>query len=425
VQKYVVQPDENGAFMRRPKIILTSILGTVLEFYDFTLYGVFAAILAKVYFPTHSETASLLAAYGAFLAGFIMRPFGALMFGYFGDKFGRKKALSFSILFMGLPTLVIGITPSFEMIGLLAPLIIVGCRLLQGASAGGEYNGASIFALEHMGNKYPGFVSALIGCSGGIGGLLAMAMGFMVTSINGPSWIWRIPFILGAFISLLGFYLRRRIDETPVFEAMKKNNKISKTPLKEMIRNYFSSMAITFSIGALDGAVAYSLIGFMNGYLTSSLGIPLSDAMFLNMVGLAVYLLSTPLMGLWFDFSKPTLFIRMMCLSIVLLMPLVFWMMQMGTWHYLLGGEFIFALLFGALSGAQGSYMQQLFPSQGRYTGISFSYSLGSTIFGGTAPILLTYLISESSNLLVPGYFLSALGALCFIITFLKLPKAL
>ncbi len=408
------------ATMKKSKIIFTSILGTVLEFYDFTLYGVFAAILAKVYFPAHSDTASLLAAYGAFLAGFVMRPFGALLFGYLGDKFGRKHALSVSILLMGLPTLIMGITPDFEYIGILAPLIIVGCRLLQGASAGGEYNGAAIFALEHIGDKYPGFVSAIIGSSGGIGGLLAMGMGFLVTSTQGPNWMWRVPFILGALISLLGFYLRRRVDETPVFEEMKRNKTISKKPLHHVIKNHLPSMIKTFSIGALDGAVAYTLIGFMNVYFTNSLGIPLHDAMLLNMIGLAVYLVATPLMGLWFDFSNSQLFIRVMCLMTILFMPVVFIMIQMKTWPHLLGAEFIFAILFAALSGSQNSYMQKLFPSQGRYTGISFSYNLGSTIFGGTAPIFLTYIISVYNDPLIPGYFLSGMGALCLVTTFLK-----
>jgi MHS family proline/betaine transporter-like MFS transporter len=401
------------------KIIFISFLGTSLEFYDFTLYGIFASAIATHFFPAENEMLSLLAAFGAFAAGFIMRPLGGLLFGYIGDTYGRRQALSLSILLMGIPTLITALLPTYEIIGILAPIVIVVSRLLQGLSTGGEFNGAAIFALEHVQENHPGFVGSLLAVAGGVGAIFAMLLGALVSTNYFPEYGFRIPFFIGALISLLGFYLRRKLEESPEFLKIKSEKKPS-IPLLKILKDYFPQFRSGFSIGALDGAIAYLLVGFMNVYLSRFIGMEISHAMLLNSFSLAVYIIFTPIMGHLFDKMKPHTFIKIMCLSVVFLAPIIFMGLQSKDLRLILLAQAMFALIFSAVSGSQHAYLQKLFPTKVRYTGISFSFNLGTALLGGTAPILMTYLYDITQDLMVPAYFLMALGLMALIFNLRK-----
>lgn len=402
--------------MKKTKIITASILGTALEFYDFTLYGIFTPVLASMFFPCDNPVLSKILAFAAFAASFLMRPFGAAIFGHIGDKWGRKKALSLSILIMGIPTFIVGVLPGYSTLGIMAPLLIVLCRLLQGVSAGGEYNGAAIFALEHIRNR-PGFVGALIATSGGIGGISAMIMGYFSSLPNAPEWAWRLPFILGGVVSLVGIYLRNYIGETPLFEQAETQKKIEHFPLKQVFMNHKKRILGAASIGGLDGALSYILVGFMNVYLEMYVGIPLHQAMLLNSIGLGVYLIGTPVMGWLFDLMKPQLFLNSACLSISIFVLPIFLLMKTAVWEWMVLGEVLFAFLLASISGSHHAYLQQMFPTQERYTGIGVSFSLGTAFLGGTAPLFLLAGIELFHNILIPAYFLMALSILCLVLT--------
>lgn len=399
------------------KIIFISFLGTSLEFYDFTLFGIFASAIATHFFPIENEMLSLLAAFGAFAAGFVMRPLGGLLFGYIGDTYGRRKALSLSILLMGIPTLIIALLPSYHTIGILAPIVIVFSRLLQGLSTGGEFNGAAIFALEHVKENHPGFVGSLLAVAGGVGAIFAMLLGALVSTDYFPEYGFRIPFLIGAAISLLGFYLRRKLEESPEFLKIKSENH-PKIPLMKILKDYFPQFGSGFSIGALDGATAYLLVGFMNVYLSKFIGMDISQAMLLNSFSLAVYIIFTPLMGILFDKSQPGKFIRLMCLAVIICAPIIFIGLQTQNMALILLSEGLFALIFAAVSGSQHAYLQNLFPTRIRYTGISFSFNLGTAILGGTTPVLMTYLYDITQNLMIPAYFLMALALMTLVLNF-------
>lgn len=396
------------------KIIFISFLGTALEFYDFTLYGIFASAIASHFFPAENGTLSLLFAFGAFAAGFIMRPLGGLLFGYIGDTYGRRLALSVSILLMGIPTLITACLPSFQTIGVVAPIVIILSRLLQGLSTGGEFNGAAIYALEHVKENHPGFVGSLLAVAGGVGAIFAMLFGAIVSHPSVPDYGFRIPFFIGALISLLGFYLRRKLEESPEFLKVKSGKK-PVVPVMHILKNYRMQFGKGFSIGALDGAVAYMLVGFFNVYLSDFIGMEISHAMLLNSFSLAVYIIATPLMGHLFDKTQARTFIKVMCLSVIFLAPIIFMGLQSRNLALILTAEGMFALIFAAVSGSQHAYLQNLFPAAVRYTGVSFSFNLGTALLGGTTPFLMTVLHKLTGNLMMPAYFLMGLGLLTLV----------
>lgn len=203
--------------MKKKRVILAGILGNILEFYDFTLYGVFIPILAHLFFPKNNSYLALLASFGIFATGFFSRPLGGIFFGHLGDKWGRKNALITSILCMTCATSMIGMLPSYEQIGFYAPLLLVICRLLQGFSAGGEYNGSAIFIIEHLNDKNTGFIGSLltVSCWGGV--LFATIMGILALKIPSVEWGWRVAFLLGGPLGAIAFYIRKKIEETPEF----------------------------------------------------------------------------------------------------------------------------------------------------------------------------------------------------------------
>ena len=232
-----------------------------------------------------------------------MRPFGGAIIGYLGDRFGRRYALALSILLMGIPALVAGLLPGYETLGVLAPIIIVMVRLIQGLSAGGEFNGAAIFVLEHISNSRKAFVSSWISFSGGLGALFAMFIGGFLHLDFMPSWAWRLAFIFGALVSLLGFFLRTTIDESPEF-LKQETQKTKPIPLVTILKEFRYSVLMVFIMGCLDGSLAYILVGFSNIYLTQFLGIHSSLGMYFGVCGLSVYLVATPTCGRIYDSFK-------------------------------------------------------------------------------------------------------------------------
>ncbi|MEB3702343.1 MFS transporter [Candidatus Bealeia paramacronuclearis] len=396
------------------RIIIPAMKGNALEFYDFTLYGIFAVSIGKLFFPSESATISLLASWGAFAAGFMMRPIGGLFFGYLGDKFGRKYALSWTILLSGAPTLIIGLLPSYETLGIIAPLTLILCRLCQGLCTGGEYNGAAIFALEHIGNVQPGAAGGLITSSVVIGALMATFAGYLVTSF-GDEWMWRIPFIAGALISALGFFIRRYMNETPEFENLQKRPQAKKLTLVEIYQTHGRSSTIAFFLGAFNGSLTYSLLGFLNMYMSKYLGWDMVLAMQLNLAGLFIFMILSPAAGYLLDVQGHQMGMRILSIAVFVTIVPVYYLLQSQDIYSIILGQ---ALLGGLAAGIAGSghiFLQKLFPPEARYRGISVNFCLGMAIFGGTTPMILTYLIeSLHLSLYAPALYPMAVSVIFF-----------
>ncbi|MBL4647343.1 MAG: MFS transporter [Gammaproteobacteria bacterium] len=401
--------------MSKIRLLSISIFGNALEFYDFTLYGVFAAVIASHFFPSSDPVASLIASWGAFAAGFLMRPFGASIFGYIGDKMGRKKALTLSIILMGVPTFIIGCLPAYDEIGIIAPAILILCRLLQGLCTGGEYNGAAIYALEHMGRDRPGLSSGMITGSCVIGALIATGVGSIALREGMPTWAWRVPFFLGALISVIGFYIRRNMSETPAFKASQKEHSSTKTtkiPLFEAFITHPKSTLLTMTLGGVNGALAYTLFGFSNMYLSRYIGLSITDAMHFNIIGLLSFCISCPLTGLLMDrMGENRYYLCAVSLIMISIGP-VFLALQEASMTSIIVGQLMLGILTGSLAGPAHAYIQRLFPVRNRYSGISFNFSLGMALIGGTTPMILIKLIDSTQNLFVPALYLGGCALL-------------
>lgn len=396
------------------KVIFSSFVGNALEFYDFTLCGVFLHVIGQTFFPLQSSPSmSLLMGIFAFSAAFWTRPLGSLLFGYIGDRYGRKKSLTLSIALMGIPTFIIAFLPGYNHIGYAAPLLLVGCRLLQGLSTGGEYNGAAIFALEHVEGYQKGFISGVITSSCVLGAILATLSSYIVSFFPSP-YAWRIPFFIGALISLVGFYLRFRIHESEEFLAFTRKYSFSKKfLLKDTLQSHKRAFLFNISLGLFNGALSYSLFGFLIIYLYNYVGVTLSTSLFYNLFGLLSFMIFCPLFGIYGDKKGPYYNLILMGTMVPLTAPLVFWCLQFGTIESVILGQVMLGILVASVAGPSHFMMQHLFPVKGRYTAIAFGFSLGMGFAGGTTQLFMKFLIDYTQSLYVPAFILTVYGIMC------------
>lgn len=399
------------------RIVLASVLGNALELYDFSLYGIFAPLFATLFFPTYNSTTALLASLMTFAVGFFMRPLGGILFGHLGDRFGRKNALSLSIILMALPTLTIGFLPTYSQIGLWAPFILLLCRLLQGLCAGGEYNGASIFIIEHLGTSRSGLAGSLISASGAIGSLIAMILGATLLQSHLPSWSWRIPFLLGAFLAFIGFYIRRRLQESPEFLELQKPIQRSSVniPLLMALRNYPLSIFRAFAVGAFANVLANTLVVYLNVYLTKVVGISIAHSMFFNSIGLFVVIFMIPFIGWLSDKVGQVILMRIGAVLVMSSIYPLFLLLNSGTNEKIISVQISLAILMSLFLGPSNAFMNRLFPASTRYSGIAFGYCLGMAVMGGTMPAISTYLIATTGDIMAPAYYLIVCGFIGFL----------
>jgi len=388
------------------KILMAGVIGNGLEFYDFALFGVFSGVFANIFFQG-DDFIALLKSLGLFAAGFIMRPLGSVFFGHIGDRLGRKKALNISITLMGIATFLIGCLPTHEQVGFYAVLGLLLCRLIQGFCLGGENNGSAIFVLEHCKEGYKGLAGALILTGGAMGTLLAMFLGSWVMSPAMPQWGWRIPFWLGLTIALIGLYIRNQLEETPEYKNALQEKRIQKHPLKNMIKNNLKAFIGTIGIGGVNGIFAYTLVVFINLYLNKTVGVSVSNSMFYSCIGLSIFAFLAPVFGLMTDRYGAIRIMKRACLfSFFMSFPL-FYLLYENT-----ATSFSFAILLAALMmasfNAPTNYLlNTLFPVQARYSGIALGYAIGAAIFGGTAPLIYTFLLEITKNVYSPSLYLS------------------
>lgn len=390
----------------RIRILLASIFGNALEFYNLTLYGFFVAIIGKTFFPSESPLFSLISSLSGYAIGFIVRPLGAIVFGNLGDRLGRRKALGLSIIIMGVPSLIIAILPGYATLGIVAPTLLILCRITQGLCSGGEFNGAIIFALEHLGKNRPGLAGGFIVGSCLLGSLTALGVASLIESAHLPVWGWRLSFLLGGSASFYGLYMRKKIEESPVFALLRKKDQINQNPLKTALSSYGGSCLRVFAIGAFDGAITYTLVTFLGIYTIATLHISPASSFRYNFFGILTCMLACPLFGHWADRYgvKKTL---MVSSSMVLIFSLlVFYWVQCATLPTLMMANILLGFLAGSIIGPQPLFSQGLFPANTRYTGIAFSYSLSIGTMGGLTPLILTYWTQEGLHPYAPAFYL-------------------
>lgn len=387
----------------KKRILIPCLIGNALEFYDFTLCGVFISILGKNFFPSENEFAALLGGIFAFSAAFWTRPLGAILFGFIGDRFGRKQALSLSVLLMGIPTLIIGCLPTYSTIGLMAPYILLACRLMQGLCTGGEYNGAAVFALEHMKAK-PGKISGMISASCVVGAVSATLMAYLVTNFLKFDNAWRIPFLMGALVAVVGFILRRRAMETTEFLHKKE---LKSLPIVEVIKKYPKQYSLSIIAGAFNGILSYTLFGFLNLYLTQYVGVKTSTSLFFNIFGLFAFMGSCLLFGYLADKIKIKSSMILAGFVAIVTSWSGFLSLQAASDLGIVTGQILIGIGVGGFVGPCHAFLQQQFTAEVRYTGIASGFSIGMAITGGSTALIMTYVLKQTHILLAPAIYIS------------------
>lgn len=408
---------------KQAKNFAAAFMGTTLEFYDFALFGLLAPVFSTQFFPKEDPIAALIASYLIFAAGFIIRPLGGIVFGYIGDNFGRKKAMLISIIAVMLPTSIIGILPTYHEIGLLAPIGLALCRLLQGLCVGGEFNGAAIFVIEHAPENRRYLSGSLVTASSVVGMLAASSMASFCLLDNMPAWGWRVPFLLSIPIGLIGFYIRKNTEETAAFSHTQKGKPHQAPSFISIVKNHFPSLLITFGIGSFIGILYYIPFVFMGHYHTLVTSLSSSTTLFIITLGLIVYMLCICLAGYLADKIGPQKVMFIAIFSTIILAYPAFWLIRSGDFFLILQGELILSILAGMFVGPANALTASLFSVQGRCRGVSFSLSLGISLFGGFTPVFLIYVLNQTQALMWPAAWM-IFGALIASIAILGSTKA-
>ncbi|WP_035656567.1 MFS transporter [Bradyrhizobium sp. STM 3809] len=400
--------------MRR-RVVISSTIGNALEWFDFTVFGLFAATISKLFFPAGDPLASLLSTFAVFGLAFVARPLGGLVFGLYADRYGRKAALVAMITMMAIGTGLIGVLPTFESIGIAAPLLLLLARLIQGFSAGGEFGSASAMLIEFAPPGRKGFYGAFQTVSQALafalGALLAVALGKTLPAADFASWGWRVPFILGILIGPVGWYLRRRCDESPEFQAYLAERAASaapakRTPLGQLFAEHPRELMASFGLIAAGTAIYYVGGVFLPAYAASELKLPLADAQ----LGLLVVSLSNIPLGLASGMLSDRIGRRRVIVPALLLYPIFYVLLfkqlvaEPSTAH--LWQLQTVGLILGVLGGALPAFMTEIFPVGVRATGASLMYNLGVMLFGGLAPFINTWLVQVTGDKSAPVYYI-------------------
>jgi len=395
---------------RARRAVAAAVVGNVLEWYDFAVYAYMATIIAKKFFPASDEVTSLLSTFAAFGIGFVMRPLGGILIGRLGDTRGRKTALLVTIALMAAGTVLIGVIPSYESIGVAAPALVVFARLVQGFSAGGEWGGSTTFIVEWAPEGRRGFYGSLQQSSVAGGLLLGSAIAALLNTMVPPetleNWAWRIPFLLGGLLGPVGLYMRRNIEETPAFARaaeMPSSENVSPSiaPLRLAMR------ALGFTI--LWTVAYYIILSYMPTFLQKYVKLSRTEALWSTSAGLLVLVVATPLMGLLSDRigRKPLLLAA--CAGFVLLpYPLFVLMLSGVSLATIVVVQVVLALTIALYSGPGPAAIAEIFPTKARSTWMSTGYSAGVAIFGGFAPFIATWLIARTGNPISPSYYVIA-----------------
>ncbi len=399
------------------KVIAASSAGTLIEWYDFYIFGSLATIIATSFFPKGNDTVALLATLATFATGFVVRPFGALIFGRIGDVVGRKYAFLVTLLIMGGATAAIGFLPTYEQAGIVAPILLVSLRLLQGLALGGEYGGAATYVAEHAPEGRRGYFTSFIQTTATLGLFLSIGV-ILTTRLNlgedaFKAWGWRLPFMLSLILVIFSYFIRRKLDESPEFLKMKAQGKASRSPLRDSFMNPVNRkwvLLALFGVTAGQGVVWYTGQFYALYYLQTVLKV---DFVLANIIVATALLLGTPLFIVFGSLSdrigRKNIIMTGLALASISYVP-IYWAMAKASGFDAATGlstepNFVAltALVFAQLVfvtmvyGPVAAFLVELFPVQVRYTSMSLPYHIGNGVFGGLVPLIGTWAVATAT----------------------------
>ncbi|MCG2621004.1 MFS transporter [Arthrobacter sp. I2-34] len=407
-------PQVSRATLR--KVTIAAGAGTVVEWFDFAVYGFLAPVLARTFFPEGDPVVALLQTFAVFAVAFALRPVGGAFFGTLGDRIGRKRVLALTVLLMSGATMAIGLLPSYQAIGIWAAVLLTLARSVQGLSAGGEYAGAVAYVIEHSPDgersRHSSWMPAATFGSFAAAALLCWALTAGLSTEAMDAWGWRIPFLVAAPLGLVAFYIRRKLDESPIFrEVMESNAKTEHSPLRRTLATQWRPMLTLGGYISLTALSFYTFSTYMTTFLREVVHLPSDAVLFSNVVALTFAAVLAPVIGRICDRvgRKPT-----MLASAILLGGLAvpaYLLASGGSIYNALAGQLLLAVGAVTANVVTAVLLSEVFPTAVRYTASAVTYNVSYAVFGGTAPFVATWLISLTGNTMAPAIYLTAIAA--------------
>jgi MHS family proline/betaine transporter-like MFS transporter len=406
-------PTEDAATIRRA--VLACAVGQMFEIYDFVIYGFFAVAIGRTFFPSADPVASLLASFATFAVGFVFRPVGAMVIGWYGDRFGRRRALVVTVGLMAFATGCVGLIPSYASIGVWSAVFLVLCRTIQGFSTGGEWGGAAAFLVEHAPSGRRGLVGSFQQAATALGAMGATLSAALLTTGLSPeaffAWGWRIPFLIGFVLGPVGYYLRTRVAETPAFQRAEASQALTRMPLTEAFTTHRWVFLAAFGLSIVGCVVNYVFLVFLPSFASQTLHIDLSRALWSTTLAGLVYLVLTPLVGHWSDsVGRKPMLLACAVLAFVTAYPLFRFLQMFPSFWGLLVVQVTAQAILTLYTGVISTILSEMFPTNVRYTALSVSYGFAVAIFGGFAPYIAASLVKLTDDPLAPSYYVMAAG---------------
>ena len=401
------QESSSTILKKNKRVLIASLTGSSIEWFDYFLYGTAAALVFnKIFFPMVDPVIGLILSYLSFSLTFFIRPIGGVLFAHIGDRIGRKKTLVLTLSLMGGATVMIGLLPTYDQIGIWAPILLILMRIIQGMGIGGEWGGALLLAYEYAPEKRKGFFGSIPQAGVTIGMLMATFIVSLMTLFSEEqflSWGWRIPFLMSAVLVLLGLWIRKDIDETPEFKKVKQSGQVAKAPLRDTLTHHWREVLIAAGLKVVETAPFYIFSTFIVSYATTTLTYQKSQVLEAVTLGALVATVMIPLMGLLSDkIGRKRMYAGSVTLLGLFIVPWFILLDTGTTWAIMLATVVMFGILWAPITAVLGTLCSEIFSANVRYTGITLGYQIGAALAGGTAPLIATGLLAKYDGDWVP-----------------------
>jgi MFS transporter, MHS family, proline/betaine transporter len=402
-------------------IIIGGTIGNLAEWYNFLLYGYLASVISQLFFPAQNKLMALSLTFTVFALSFLIRPFGGILFGWIGDTYGRQRALIISLIMMAIPTLLIGCLPTYNSIGIISPILLCIFRICQGLSAGGEHTGSAIYIAEYAPATRRAFWVSTVPASAALGILISSTISLLI--ISGFSqehllkWGWRVAYFAGTLLCIISIIIRIKMPETPYFQKIRQRKLTERTPIAKLIKDpdTIKSLLIVMGLASSWGIFYQILFIWMPTYLTQLQHMSNSLTLQINSIYILCFACLIICVGYFANYMKYKFILILSCIAMILLAYPLFIMLASGYLWQVHIAMAIFTIIFSLYIPTAFVIMIESFPTQIRYTGVSLGFNIGLAIFGGTCPLVVTWLIKITENNLSPAFYMMLAATLALL----------